>query len=74
MDAKNGNMMRYIWGSLVLIGILTLIVWGFGKGPSFAGDPKARACLSCDQNVCPATAASWRELFIKIFGGNAPEK
>jgi len=74
MDAKNGNMMRYIWGSLGLIGILVLIVWGFNKAPSFAGDPTVLACLRCDQNVCPATTASWRELFVKMFGGNTPEK
>ena len=67
-------MMRYIWGSLGLIGVLVLIVWAFNKGPSFVGDPTAQACLRCDQNVCPATTASWRELFIKIFGSNAPEK
>lgn len=72
MDAKNGNMMRYIWGSLGLIGILVLIVWAFNKGPSFAGDPTVQACLTCDQNVCPATTASWRELFRKLSGGKNP--
>jgi len=74
MDAKNGNMMRYIWGSLGLIGILALIAWGVNKAPSFVGDPTAWACLHCDQNACPATTASWRELFVKMFGSNAPEK
>jgi len=38
------------------------------------GKPRARACSECVQNVCPATAASWRELFKKRFGGTDAEK
>jgi len=71
MDAKNGNMMRYIWGSVGLIGLLAVIVWGVAKASFFAGYPTEQACLICDQNVCPATTASWRELFNKMFGDNA---
>ncbi len=38
------------------------------------GAPRAQACSGCDQNVCPATAASWRELFRKRFDGTDAEK
>ena len=37
-------------------------------------EPRAQACSECDQNVCPATAASWRELFRKRVGGTDAEK
>jgi len=74
MDARNGNMMRYVWGSLGLIGILAWAWWVFGNTPYYVGDPTARACFRCEQNVCPATAASWRELFKKYGGFLPPEK
>lgn len=38
------------------------------------GEPRPQACSECDQNICPATAASWRELFRKGFGGTDAEK
>jgi len=38
------------------------------------GEPRPQPCSECDQNICPATAASWRELFRKGFGGTDAEK
>jgi len=67
MNVRNVSVMRYISGALGLFSILALIVWGFSKAPSFVGDPTARVCLNCEQNGCPATAASWRELFEKYW-------
>lgn len=72
MDVRSGSMMRYIWGILGLIGILTVAIWLFGRAPSFDEGPAAQDCMTCDRNVCPATAESWRKLFNKIFDGNDP--
>lgn len=45
MGARNGNVMRYIFGTLGLIGILAGIWWGFGNVPSRAGDLKSTTFL-----------------------------
>ncbi len=92
MDARIGSVMRYIFGSLGLIGILAWAWWGVGNAPSFAGnlksttllvreridltggEPMAKGCSDCEQNVCPATAAAWRELFTKYLAAMIPEK
>lgn len=36
------------------------------------GAPTATACSGCGPNGCSATAASWRELFRKMFGDFTP--
>ena len=36
------------------------------------GNTTTRGCSGCDSNGCSATAASWRELFRKLFGSGAP--
>ncbi|MBU2537188.1 MAG: heavy-metal-associated domain-containing protein [Proteobacteria bacterium] len=36
------------------------------------GNTTTRPCSGCDSNGCSATAASWRELFRKLFGSGAP--
>ncbi|HIJ90205.1 MAG: heavy-metal-associated domain-containing protein [Desulfobulbaceae bacterium] len=41
-----------------------------GRVEITGGESVAQGCSSCDQQVCSATAASWRELFRRIFGGN----
>ena len=33
------------------------------------GAPVAKGCAGCGPNGCSATAASWRDLFRRIFGG-----
>jgi len=35
------------------------------------GEPMAKGCSGCGPNGCSATASSWRELYRKIFGGQA---
>ena len=54
MGTKNGNMRRYILGASAMIGILALAWWGFGNGPSWAGNLKTTtfqvqgvSCGSC---------------------------
>ena len=43
-----------------------------GRLAQTGGEAITKPCLGgyCDQNLCPATAASWRELFRKWFGNN----
>lgn len=36
------------------------------------GAPTVTGCSGCAQNACSATAASWRELYRKIFSGVNP--
>lgn len=72
MGAKNGSVMRYILGILGLVGILAVTAWWGSKASFFAEGLTARVCQSCDRNVCPATSASWRELFKKCGGFFAP--
>jgi len=37
-------------------------------------EPRAGGCADCGPQACPATVASWRELFGKRFGGTDAEK
>lgn len=39
-----------------------------------SGEPAAKGCSGCEQKACPATAASWRELFRKYSAVVIPEK
>lgn len=43
-----------------------------GQVAEIGGEPTATSCSGCGPSGCAATAASWRELFRKIFGGFAP--
>ena len=45
METKKGNMRRSIFGALAMIGILALAWWGFGNGPSLAGNLKRTTFL-----------------------------
>jgi len=54
MGTKIGNMRRYLLGASAMIGILALAWWGFGNGPSWAGNLKTTtvqvqgvSCGSC---------------------------
>ena len=51
----------------------TTLLVGIPTGMT-GGELGARACSDCGTQACPATAASWRELFGKRFGGTDAEK
>lgn len=67
MGTKKGNMRRYLLGAVAMIGFLALAWWGFGNGPSLAGNLK-RTTFQVQGVSCGSCVSSIRDELFKKQG------